>query len=95
MDLQIEPLDGIGSTRQIRSRDSEVEVVALTSFGNPGKSSHCKHAGVTSHQRLHSRRDPYLCQPLRSLTLSHTDISLRMTADMSCARRGHREARRH
>jgi DNA-binding NarL/FixJ family response regulator len=33
MDLQMEPLDGIESTRQIRSRYSEVEVVALTSFG--------------------------------------------------------------
>jgi DNA-binding NarL/FixJ family response regulator len=33
MDLQMEPLDGIESTREIRSRHSEVEVVALTSFG--------------------------------------------------------------
>jgi DNA-binding NarL/FixJ family response regulator len=36
MDLQMEPLDGIESTRQIRSRYSEVEVVALTSFGDTG-----------------------------------------------------------
>jgi DNA-binding NarL/FixJ family response regulator len=33
MDLQMEPLDGIESTRQIRSRYDDVEVVALTSFG--------------------------------------------------------------
>ena len=33
MDLQMEPLDGIELTRQIRARHAEVEVVALTSFG--------------------------------------------------------------
>jgi DNA-binding NarL/FixJ family response regulator len=32
MDLQMEPVDGIESTREIRSRYSEVQVVALTSF---------------------------------------------------------------
>jgi DNA-binding NarL/FixJ family response regulator len=34
MDLKMEPVDGIESTREIRSRYSEVEVVALTSFGD-------------------------------------------------------------
>lgn len=33
MDLQMEPVDGIESTRRIRSRYAGVEVVALTSFG--------------------------------------------------------------
>ena len=32
MDLQMEPLDGIESTRQVRARYDDVEVVALTSF---------------------------------------------------------------
>jgi DNA-binding NarL/FixJ family response regulator len=32
MDLQMEPFDGIESTRQIRARYDDVEVVALTSF---------------------------------------------------------------
>ena len=32
MDLQMEPVDGVESTRAIRSRYSDVEVVALTSF---------------------------------------------------------------
>src|SRR4051812_11291789 len=32
MDLQMEPIDGIESTRQIRARYSDIEVVALTSF---------------------------------------------------------------
>jgi DNA-binding NarL/FixJ family response regulator len=33
MDLQMEPVDGIESTRQIRSRYDDVAVVVLTSFG--------------------------------------------------------------
>ena len=32
MDLEMEPVDGIEATREIRSRYPEVEVVALTSF---------------------------------------------------------------
>jgi DNA-binding NarL/FixJ family response regulator len=32
MDLQMQPVDGIEATRQIRARYDEVEVVALTSF---------------------------------------------------------------
>jgi DNA-binding NarL/FixJ family response regulator len=33
MDLQMEPVDGIETTREIRKRFKEVEVVVLTSFG--------------------------------------------------------------
>jgi DNA-binding NarL/FixJ family response regulator len=33
MDLQMEPVDGIETTRRIRARYDNVEVVALTSFG--------------------------------------------------------------
>jgi DNA-binding NarL/FixJ family response regulator len=33
MDIQMEPVDGIESTRQIRSRYDDVAVVVLTSFG--------------------------------------------------------------
>jgi DNA-binding NarL/FixJ family response regulator len=33
MDLQMEPVDGIESTREIRSRYDDVAVVVLTSFG--------------------------------------------------------------
>jgi DNA-binding NarL/FixJ family response regulator len=33
MDLQMEPVDGIETTREIRTRFAEVEVVVLTSFG--------------------------------------------------------------
>jgi DNA-binding NarL/FixJ family response regulator len=34
MDLQMEPVDGIEATRRIRERYEDVEVVALTSFGD-------------------------------------------------------------
>jgi DNA-binding NarL/FixJ family response regulator len=47
MDLQMEPLDGIESTRQIRSRYSEVEVVALTSFGEEERVHAALEAGAS------------------------------------------------
>ena len=36
MDMKMEPVDGIESTRRIRSRYDDVEIVALTSFGDLG-----------------------------------------------------------
>jgi DNA-binding NarL/FixJ family response regulator len=47
MDLQMEPLDGIESTRQIRARYSEVEVVALTSFGEEERVHAALEAGAS------------------------------------------------
>jgi DNA-binding NarL/FixJ family response regulator len=49
MDLQMEPLDGIESTRQIRSRHSEVEVVALTSFGEEERVHAALEAGASGY----------------------------------------------
>jgi DNA-binding NarL/FixJ family response regulator len=49
MDLQMEPLDGIESTRQIRSRYSEVEVVALTSFGEEKRVHAALEAGASGY----------------------------------------------
>ena len=49
MDLQMEPLDGIASTRQIRSRYSEVEVVALTSFGEQERVHAALEAGASGY----------------------------------------------
>jgi DNA-binding NarL/FixJ family response regulator len=49
MDLQMEPLDGIESTRQIRSRYSEVEVVALTSFGEKDRVHAALEAGASGY----------------------------------------------
>jgi DNA-binding NarL/FixJ family response regulator len=49
MDLQMEPLDGIESTRQIRSRYSEVEVVALTSFGEEKRVHAALQAGASGY----------------------------------------------
>jgi DNA-binding NarL/FixJ family response regulator len=49
MDLQMEPLDGIESTRQIRSRYSEVEVVALTSFGEEERVHAALAAGASGY----------------------------------------------
>jgi DNA-binding NarL/FixJ family response regulator len=49
MDLQMEPLDGIQSTRQLRSRYSEVEVVALTSFGEEERVRAALEAGASGY----------------------------------------------
>ena len=49
MDLQMEPLDGIESTRQIRSRHFEVEVVALTSFGEEERVHAALEAGASGY----------------------------------------------
>jgi DNA-binding NarL/FixJ family response regulator len=47
MDLQMEPLNGIESTREIRARYSEVEVVALTSFGEEERVHAALEAGAS------------------------------------------------
>jgi len=49
MDLEMEPLDGIESTRQIRARYSEVEVVALTSFGEEERVHAALEAGASGY----------------------------------------------
>jgi DNA-binding NarL/FixJ family response regulator len=47
MDLQMQPLDGIHSTRQIRARYDDVEVVALTSFGEEERVHAALEAGAS------------------------------------------------
>jgi DNA-binding NarL/FixJ family response regulator len=49
MDLQMEPLDGIESTRQIRARYDDVEVVALTSFGEEERVHAALEAGASGY----------------------------------------------
>lgn len=49
MDLHMEPVDGIESTRQIRARYSEIEVVALTSFGEEERVRAALEAGASGY----------------------------------------------
>jgi DNA-binding NarL/FixJ family response regulator len=49
MDLQMEPLDGIESTRQVRARYDDVEVVALTSFGEEERVHAALEAGASGY----------------------------------------------
>ena len=49
MDLQMEPVDGIESTRQIRDRYDDVEVVALTSFGEEERVHAALEAGASGY----------------------------------------------
>jgi DNA-binding NarL/FixJ family response regulator len=49
MDLQMAPLDGIESTREVRARYDDVEVVALTSFGEPQRVQGALEAGASGY----------------------------------------------
>lgn len=47
MDLQMEPVDGIDATRQIRARRDDVEVVVVTSFGEEERVHAALEAGAS------------------------------------------------
>jgi DNA-binding NarL/FixJ family response regulator len=49
MDLQMKPVDGIETTRNIRARYDDVEVVALTSFGEPERVQQALEAGASGY----------------------------------------------
>ena len=49
MDLQMAPVDGIESTRQIRARYDDVEVVALTSFAEEERIEAALEAGASGY----------------------------------------------
>jgi DNA-binding NarL/FixJ family response regulator len=49
MDLQMVPVDGIESTRQIRARYDDVEVVALTSFAEEERIEAALEAGASGY----------------------------------------------
>jgi len=49
MDLQMEPVDGIESTRRIRKRYDDLEVVALTSFGEVERVHAALEAGASGY----------------------------------------------
>lgn len=49
MDLRMEPMDGIETTRRIRSRYAHVEVVALTSFGENARVHAALEAGASGY----------------------------------------------
>ena len=49
MDLQMRPVNGIESTRMVRARYDDVEVVALTSFGEPERVQRALEAGASGY----------------------------------------------
>ena len=49
MDLQMAPVDGIEATREIRARYPDVEVVALTSFGEEERVQAALEAGASGY----------------------------------------------
>jgi DNA-binding NarL/FixJ family response regulator len=57
MDLQMTPVDGIESTRRIRARYDDVEVVALTSFGESERVRAALEAGASGYLLKDSEAD--------------------------------------
>jgi DNA-binding NarL/FixJ family response regulator len=57
MDLQMAPLDGIESTRLIRARYDDVQVVALTSFGEDARVHAALDAGASGYLIKDSEAD--------------------------------------
>jgi DNA-binding NarL/FixJ family response regulator len=49
MDLQMRPVDGIESTSMVKDRYDDVEVVALTSFGEPERVQRALEAGASGY----------------------------------------------
>jgi DNA-binding NarL/FixJ family response regulator len=49
MDLQMQPMDGIETTRRIRARYDDIEVVALTSFGDEERVHAALQAGASGY----------------------------------------------
>jgi DNA-binding NarL/FixJ family response regulator len=49
MDLQMQPMDGIESTRRIRARYNDVEIVALTSFAEAHRVKAALEAGASGY----------------------------------------------
>jgi DNA-binding NarL/FixJ family response regulator len=49
MDLRMEPMDGIEATRRIRAEHAQVEVVALTSFGETARVQAALEAGASGY----------------------------------------------
>src|SRR5437667_9420385 len=49
MDLQMRPVDGIESTRMVRAEYDDVEIVALTSFGEPERVQRALEAGASGY----------------------------------------------
>jgi DNA-binding NarL/FixJ family response regulator len=49
MDLQMAPVDGIEATRRIRARYDDVEIVALTSFGDQARVEAALEAGASGY----------------------------------------------
>jgi DNA-binding NarL/FixJ family response regulator len=60
MDLQMAPIDGIEVTRRIRARYKEVEVVALTSFGEKERVHAALQAGASGYLLKDSDADEVL-----------------------------------
>ncbi len=49
LDLRMEPMDGIETTRRIRARNTDIEIVALTSYGETVRVQSALEAGASGY----------------------------------------------
>jgi DNA-binding NarL/FixJ family response regulator len=87
MDLQMKPMDGIESTRRIRALYDDVEVVALTSFGEEERVYAALQAGASGYLLKDADADEVQLDPAvaRRLTASlrtgrHDDPTVDLTS---------------
>jgi DNA-binding NarL/FixJ family response regulator len=94
MDLQMVPLDGIESTRLIRARYDDVEVVALTSFGEDERVHAALEAGASGYLLKDSDADE-VAAAVRAARRGELQldpaVARRLTSSLRTARREHKE----
>jgi DNA-binding NarL/FixJ family response regulator len=94
MDLQMVPLDGIESTRLIRAQYDDVEVVALTSFGEDERVHAALEAGASGYLLKDSDADE-VAAAVRAARRGELQldpvVARRLTSSLRTGQRGHKE----
>jgi DNA-binding NarL/FixJ family response regulator len=90
MDLKMAPMDGIESTRRIRARYPEVEVVALTSFGEEERVSAALESGASGYLLKDSDPDE-VAAAVRAAHLGELQLDPAITRPLLAALSGHEQ----
>lgn len=85
MDLQMEPVDGIGATRLIRARYAGIAVVVLTSFSDSARFHAALEAGVSGYVLKESDPDA-LASAVRAAHRGQVQLDAGLTRGLAGAR---------
>jgi DNA-binding NarL/FixJ family response regulator len=95
MDLQMQPLDGIDATRRIRALYDDVEVVALTSFGEDERVHAALEAGASGYLLKDAEADE-VAAAVRAAHRGELQldpaVARRLMSSLGAGPRGHRAA---